>query len=100
MSELTLNTSSEQRLSSIYISIPEKLHQVPVLTNLISNYHLIVNFKAAMLDRKGTVGGWFNLTLEGERQDIENGLNIFANFRSGNFSSCGDRHSRHSGKCD
>ena len=60
---------------SVDINIPQRLHQQPVLANLIGNYNLIVNFRAAVLDRKATGGGWFNLSLEGELQDIEQALN-------------------------
>jgi hypothetical protein len=55
------------------------LHQEPVLAKLISNYDLIVNFKAAVLDRKATGGGWFNLDLEGYPQDIDNALSYLQN---------------------
>ena len=62
-------------LRSIDINIPQKLHQEPVLAKLIGDYNIIVNFKAAVLDRKATGGGWFNLSLEGDLQDVENALN-------------------------
>jgi NIL domain len=64
---------------SIDINIPPQLHQEPVLAKLISNYDIIVNFKAALLDRKATDGGWFNLTLEGNPEDIERALNYLRN---------------------
>ena len=66
-------------LHSIDIHIPQQLHQEPVLATLISNYNLIVNFKAAVLDRKATGGGWFNLTLEGDPQDINTAVNYLYN---------------------
>jgi NIL domain len=62
--------ATEKALHSIDIHIPPQLHQEPVLATLIGNYNLIVNFKAAVLDRKATGGGWFNLNLEGYPQDI------------------------------
>lgn len=74
MPDLSLNESQPNFLQSIDINIPQQLHQEPVLAKLISNYHLIVNFKAAVLDRKATDGGWFSLTLEGHLQDIEKAL--------------------------
>jgi hypothetical protein len=71
----SLSTKSQEKVShSIDINIPQQLHQEPVLAKLISNYDLIVNFKAAVLDRKATGGGWFNLDLEGYPQDIDNAL--------------------------
>lgn len=74
MTNLSLTESQVKVLQSIDINIPQQLHQQPVLANLIGNYNLIVNFKAAVLDRKATGGGWFNLNLEGHTQDIENAL--------------------------
>ena len=74
MTDVSLNESQPKFLQSIDINIPQQLHQEPVLAKLIGNYHLIVNFKAAVLDRKATGGGWFNLTLEGHLQDIEKAL--------------------------
>jgi hypothetical protein len=75
MPNLPVTESELKVLQSIDINIPQQLHQQPVLAKLIGSYHLIVNFQAAVLDRKATGGGWFNLTLEGDRQDIENALN-------------------------
>jgi NIL domain len=66
-------------LHSIDIHIPQQLHQEPVLATLISSYNLIVNFKAAVLDRKATGGGWFNLNLEGDPQDINAAVNYLDN---------------------
>jgi ABC-type methionine transport system ATPase subunit len=74
MTDLSLNESHAKVLQSIDINIPQQLHQEPVLAKLISNYDLIVNFQAAVLDRKATGGGWFNLNLEGHPQNIEQAL--------------------------
>jgi NIL domain len=74
MTNLSLTESQVKVLQSIDINIPQQLHQQPVLAKLIGNYHLVVNFHAAILDRKATGGGWFNLNLEGHPQDIENAL--------------------------
>ncbi|PSB53171.1 NIL domain-containing protein [Chamaesiphon polymorphus] len=74
MPDLSLNESPAKVLQSIDINIPQQLYQEPVLSKLIGNYHLIVNFRAAILDRKATGGGWFYLNLEGDPQDIENAL--------------------------
>ncbi len=64
---------------SININIPPRLHQEPVLAQLISNYGIIVNFKAALLDRKATDGGRFTLTLESDSQDIQRALKYLLN---------------------
>jgi hypothetical protein len=74
MPDLSLTESPAKVLKSIDINIPQQLHQEPVLSKLIGNYHLIVNFQAAILDRKATGGGWFNLNLEGHPQNIEKAL--------------------------
>jgi hypothetical protein len=79
MSSLTSNADRENGLHSIDIHIPAQLHQQPVLATLIANYNLIVNFRAAVLDRKATGGGWFNLSLEGEDRDIDNALDYLKN---------------------
>jgi hypothetical protein len=79
MSSPISSKSQEKVLHSIDINIPQQLHQEPVLAKLISNYDLIVNFKAAVLDRKATGGGWFNLDLEGYPQDIDNALSYLQN---------------------
>jgi NIL domain len=59
---------------AIDIHIPQHLHQEPVLATLIGGYNLVVNVRAAMLDRKATGGGWFNLSLEGNLPQIEMAL--------------------------
>jgi hypothetical protein len=79
MSSLLSTTNREKVLHSIDLHIPAQLHQQPVLATLIANYNLIVNFQAAVLDRKATGGGWFNLSLEGERRDIDNALDYLSN---------------------
>jgi hypothetical protein len=75
MSNLPLSEANLKVSYSVNINIPQRLHQTPVLAHLISNYDLIVNFHAAVLDRKATGGGWFNLDLQGDLQDIEQALN-------------------------
>jgi hypothetical protein len=75
MTNLPLTSSQEKVLHSIDINIPQQLHQEPVLAKIITDYDLIVNFKAAVLDRKATGGGWFTLSLEGYPQNIDNALN-------------------------
>ncbi len=79
MSDFFSTADREKVLHSIDVHIPAQLHQQPVLAALIANYNLIVNFQAAVLDRKATGGGWFNLSLEGERRDIDNALDYLRN---------------------
>lgn len=75
------NLPSTKVLRSIDINIPQSLHQEPILARLIVEYDIIVNFKAAVLDRKATGGGWFNLSLEGHPQDVENALNYLRSLK-------------------
>jgi beta-phosphoglucomutase-like phosphatase (HAD superfamily) len=86
MSNLPLSEANTQVLSSVSINIPQQLHQEPVLSNLISNYDLIVNFHAAVLDRQATGGGWFKLSLQGTLQDIEQALDYLRNLEIEIFS--------------
>ncbi|WP_310482449.1 NIL domain-containing protein [Chamaesiphon sp. VAR_48_metabat_403] len=76
---LPSNADRKSGLYSIDIHIPAQLHQQPVLATLIANYNLIINIRAAVLDRKATGGGWFNLSLEGEDCDIDNALDYLRN---------------------
>ncbi|MBD2329988.1 NIL domain-containing protein [Alkalinema sp. FACHB-956] len=57
------------------IQIPPKHHQVPVISQLVSEYGLIVNIKAAILDQQATSSGWFDISLQGDRENLQNGLN-------------------------
>jgi ABC-type methionine transport system ATPase subunit len=59
----------------IRVRIPEKHHQEPVISTLVSDYHLTVNIKAAMLGTNGKGDGWFDLDLQGSSQDLELALN-------------------------
>ena len=79
MSNLDPIRSQDKALHSIDINIPSQLHKEPVLATLISNYDLIVNVKAAVLDRKATGGGWFSLNLEGYPQEIDRSLDYLRN---------------------
>ena len=58
----------------IRIRVPKQYHQEPVISNLISEYGLKVNFNAALLGAKTTDDGWFDLELNGTAQQIESAL--------------------------
>jgi NIL domain len=77
--QTVLLSNGERQQIAIDINIPPHFHQQPVLATLIGNYNLIVNFQAAVLDRKATGGGWFNLSLEGNRHDLDLALNYLRN---------------------
>lgn len=56
---------------TIRIQVPQSLHQVPIISTLISEYKLIVNIRGAILDQKAIGGGWFDLLLDGEDLNLE-----------------------------
>jgi ABC-type methionine transport system ATPase subunit len=58
----------------IRIRVPKEYHQEPVISNLISEYGLTVNFKAALLGVKTLDDGWFDLELNGTAKQIESAL--------------------------
>ncbi len=58
----------------IRIRVPKEYHQEPVISNLISQQGLTVNFNAALLGAKTTDDGWFDLELNGTAQQIESAL--------------------------
>lgn len=62
----------QQRLINkrIRVRIPQKHHQEPVISQLVSDYHLTVNIKAAMLGLNGNGDGWFDIDLQGSDIDI------------------------------
>ena len=58
----------------IRIRVPKEYHQEPVISRLISECGLTVNFNAALLGVKTADDGWFDLELNGTAQQIENAL--------------------------
>jgi len=58
---------NEQRSTSLdlYLTIPEKYHQEPIVSQLASRYGLNVNIVAATLGANGRGSGWFHLVLTG-----------------------------------
>ncbi|NJK76176.1 MAG: ABC transporter [Microcoleus sp. SU_5_6] len=58
----------------IRIRVPKEYHQEPVISNLISEHGLTVNFNAALLGVKTYDDGWFDLELQGTARQIESAL--------------------------
>ena len=56
---------------TIRIQVPQSLHQLPIISTLITEYKLIVNIRGAILDQKAIGGGWFDLLLDGEDLNLE-----------------------------
>ena len=65
---------TRQTQTRIRIRIPKEYHQEPVISNLISEQGLKVNFNAALLGVKTSDDGWFDLELNGTSQQIESAL--------------------------
>jgi ABC-type methionine transport system ATPase subunit len=61
-------------LKRIRLRIPKDYHQEPVISRLVSHYHLTVNIMAAILGRNANGDGWFDLELRGTIADIESAL--------------------------
>lgn len=58
----------------IRIRIPKNYHREPVISHLISDYHLTVNITAAILGANANGDGWFDLELHGANSHIEDAL--------------------------
>ena len=58
----------------IYLSIPEKYHQEPIVSQLANRYKLDINILAATLGCGGRGSGWFHLSLNGSSQAIKDAL--------------------------
>ncbi|MGI0492500.1 NIL domain-containing protein [Alkalinema pantanalense CENA528] len=69
-----MSQSSSRAQKHLRIQIPPKHHQVPVISQLVSEYGLIVNIKAAILDQKATSSGWFDISLQGDQENLQKGL--------------------------
>lgn len=61
----------------IRMRVPKEYHQEPVISRLISQYGLTVNFNAALLGAKSSDNGWdgwFDLELHGTASQIASAL--------------------------
>jgi len=67
---------NDQRSASLdlYLTIPEKYHQEPIVSQLASLYGLNVNIVAATLGAGGRGSGWFHLLLTGKVQAIKDAV--------------------------
>lgn len=82
MSINTLNshlTESDRPIQNrIRIQIPSQYQQEPIISQLASRFHLVVNILAAMLGANGQGNGWFDLLLTGTESNIKNGLDYLS----------------------
>lgn len=58
----------------IRIRIPKDLHEQPVISRLVSHHGVTVNITAALLSANARDDGWFDLELQGTRQQIQSAL--------------------------
>lgn len=54
----------------IRIRIPKKYHSEPIISRLVSDHNLTVNFNAALLAANDSDDGWFDLDLQGTQPQI------------------------------
>lgn len=69
----TANGVGENRPTQtrIRIQVPKDYHQEPVISRLISDHGLTVNFNAALLTTNEYNDGWFDLELQGTSRQIQ-----------------------------
>jgi len=58
----------------IRIRIPKQYHHDPVISRLVSDYHLTVNIQAAVLGANAIGDGWFDLELQGTIGAMESAM--------------------------
>jgi ABC-type methionine transport system ATPase subunit len=58
----------------IKIKIPQKYHTEPIISKLALDFKLQVNLIAAILGKDGSSDGWFELQLQGYRQQINRAI--------------------------
>jgi ABC-type methionine transport system ATPase subunit len=69
-----LNDDQRHTQTRIRIRIPQQYHQEPVISNLITQHHLIVTITAALLGANAKGDGWFDLQLQGSAAQIRAAL--------------------------
>ncbi|MDM9379312.1 NIL domain-containing protein [Chlorogloeopsis sp. ULAP01] len=65
----------------VRIRIPRDYHQEPVISRLVSDFGLTVNIAAAILGANAVGDGWFDLDLQGTKEQIQNGLTYFKDLK-------------------
>lgn len=66
-----MTTDLRHTVRHLRIRIPQRYHQEPILSRLVSDYHLTFNLNAAVLGANAAGDGWFNLELHGTEADIQ-----------------------------
>ncbi|MBW4518244.1 MAG: NIL domain-containing protein [Scytolyngbya sp. HA4215-MV1] len=58
----------------VRLQIPKYFHQEPVISRLVSDYHVTVNITAAILGANANGDGWFDLELRGIENHVQEAL--------------------------
>lgn len=66
--------NNRQTEIELKLRVPQSYHQEPIISQLISEYHLKVIFLSAILGKDGQGDGWFDLKLLGTSPQINNAL--------------------------
>jgi hypothetical protein len=66
--------NNRQTEIELKLRVPQSYHQEPIISQLISEYHLKVIFLSAILGKDGHGDGWFDLKLLGTSAQINNAL--------------------------
>ena len=76
---MTTQPSPDNRKAQrrIRVHIPKQYHQDPIISLLVSRYHLTVNIRAAMLGADAVGDGWFDLELQGTMTNIDAAMAYF-----------------------
>ncbi len=69
-------SNSDQRptVTRIRLRIPKNYHQEPIISRLVSDYHLTVNIVSALLGANAQGDGWFDLELRGKATQIDSAI--------------------------
>ncbi len=73
---MSIGIVENQRLTQqlIRVRIPKDHHQDPVISRLVSQFHLTINITAAVLGGNAKGDGWFALELRGTHANIQSAL--------------------------
>lgn len=58
----------------VRLRIPKQFHQEPVISHLVSHFHITVNITAAILGANANGDGWFDLELRGTEEQVHNAM--------------------------
>lgn len=72
--ETSVNSDNRPTQTRIRIKIPQKYHQEPIISRLISDHKLTVNLNQALLGANASNDGWFDLDLQGSTRQIQSAL--------------------------